>query len=106
TPLHMGTKLCGDYDLVAALRSPFARGAWRRELTRFGHAVAYGGILYLEVDEPALLRPPALLKGQLKRLGFSAARFYWPKPGFRMAEMLLPLGIRSLQRYYLDFQFF
>ena len=96
----------GEYDLVAALRSPFGHGAWRQHLRALPGAVAAGGILYLEVDEPAVVRPPMLLKDQLKRMGFTRARLYWPKPTFQRCEMLFPLGSRRLQKYYLDNQFY
>src|SRR5207249_2101690 len=70
------------------------------------HAVRPGGVLYMRVDTLALLRPPAILRARLRRLGFSSVRFYWPKPTFDRCEMLFPLGDRRMQRYYLDNQFF
>lgn len=43
---------------------------------------------------------------RLRRLGFTDVTFYWPKPGFAPIEMLMPLGDRRLQRYYLRRLFF
>jgi hypothetical protein len=107
--LHMDLDPNWRYDLVAVLRAPLiddGREFVVRRPSSMANAVKSGGVLYLEVDAPALLWPPAMLNGRLRGLGFSAMRFYWPRPTFERCEALFPLGDRRLQRYYLDYQFF
>jgi|GEM_PF-2757725 len=98
-----------QFDLVAALRSaPDGNSLhWNEiKLSDLATCVRRGGHLYLEIDRPALRMPPAVMRRRLRQLGFSNVRCYWPKPTFSSCEMLLPLGDRRLQRYYLNHVFF
>ncbi len=97
-----------QFDLVAGLRpAPGLPGEWRRSRLRdVTDRVKAGGHLYLEIDRLAILSPPALLRRQLKSLGFTRVAFYWPKPTFSACELLIPLEDRRLQRYYLGNMFF
>lgn len=96
-----------QYGVVAVLRSPLKSGAWRnRNLTELVEKVEPGGWLYLEVDSLSISAPPLLLKWMLRRAGLSEVAFYWPKPTFQHCEMLMPMGDRDVQNYYLDYQFF
>lgn len=88
------------YDLVAALHSAKHSGS-RLDIAELAGLVGAGGQLYLEVDRPALMLPPGLLRKRLLQSGFSNVSFYWPRLGFTKGEMLLPLDNRRLQRYYL-----
>ncbi|MGA7730442.1 MAG: hypothetical protein WCD37_04115 [Chloroflexia bacterium] len=107
TPVSPDAVRGGSYHVVAALRSPFKIGNWQSSgLTRLAEAVRAAGFLYLEVDRPALFTLPRSIRARLRPLGFSPVKCWWPKPTFRHCEMLLPLGDRRLQRYYLDYQFF
>lgn len=65
-----------------------------------------GTQIYLEIDRPAVTCPTYLLKRRLARAGISDVVFYWPKSGFAGVEMLMPLGDRRLQRFYLRSLFF
>jgi hypothetical protein len=98
------------YDLVALMRPTPGRsrlpGKPLRLLPRMAGHVRPGGHLYLEVDVPAALAPPALVRAFLRGRGFDRVSFYWPKPGFRECEMYMQLGDRRLQRYYLEQMFF
>ena len=101
----------GPYDLVALLRSPLRAGRWRKiPLPELARHVSMHGSLYVEVDSPALLAPPAALRRNLARSGLPDVSFYWPKPTFGRCEMLMPVGNGRddlpIQRYYLDYQFF
>lgn len=89
-----------QYDLVAALHPAKRRGD-RLGTAELAGLVREGGQLYMEVGHPALLLPPGLLWKRLLQCGFSDVSLYWPRPGFTKGEMLLPLGDRRLQRYYL-----
>lgn len=99
----------GTFDLVAALRpapdlpQPFWRNLPLSALTDY---VSARGHLYLEHDFPALLRSPKRWRQHLAQLGFGRVECYWPKPTLRDSELLLPLGDRQLQHYYLDEIFF
>jgi hypothetical protein len=64
------------------------------------------GYLYLEIDRPSLLVPPFLVRLKLRTLGFTRVTLYWPKPSFDACEMLMQLGDKRLQNYYLDTIFF
>lgn len=98
-----------SFDLVAALRSaPDGIGSKWTDLglpAIISH-VRQGGHLYLEIDHPAFRLPPAVMRRRLRRAGFTHVRCYWPKPTFSSCEMLLPLGDRRLQKYYLNHVFF
>jgi hypothetical protein len=98
-----------SYDLVAALRSS-PSGLTPRwaglDLKQIAAAVRPSGWLYLEVDRPALLSPPRLMRARLKRLGFSQVVVYWPKPTLSSCEILLPIEDRRIQRYYVGYIFF
>jgi hypothetical protein len=99
----------GRFELVAALRPvPGVRAPdWQdRDLATLASRVAPGGRLYLEIARPTLRHPPRELGRRLRRLGFGATRAYWPKPDFAHCELLLPLGDRQLQAYYLAEMFF
>ncbi|MEO6456997.1 MAG: hypothetical protein ABIO92_01790 [Chloroflexia bacterium] len=98
-----------QFDLVAGLRraSGLQGDAWKLSLLEeLTGRVKAEGHLYLEIDHPAILFPPMLLRRRLKALGFGGVDFYWPKPTFKTCEMLIPLGNRRLQRYYLHNLFF
>lgn len=100
-----------EFDLVAflrprpSLRVPPAR---RGDLlsAEIALQVKPGGHLYVEIDRPAVVVPPALVQRRLRQLGFNEIEHFWPKPTFADCEMLLPLGDRRLQHYYLSHVFF
>lgn len=96
------------FDLVAILRpSPGSRAtAPVRRAAEAQARVAPGGALYVEVPHGALSCPPAILRRQLWRSGFTRVQLYWPKPTFSGCELLLPLDDCRLQRFYLDQVYF
>jgi hypothetical protein len=110
------TGVAREYGTIAVLRSPMRAGAWRgwagfpqrsgRDLQGLLKMIRPGGWLYAEVDSPAVSAPPGVMRRRLRRSGYSAVEFYWPKPTFRHCEMLMPMGDRDVQSYYLDYQFF
>jgi hypothetical protein len=100
---------CDKFDLVAVLRAAPGMGKVRSQTPpwpELAARVAEGGHLYIEIDQPSLVLPPALARKRLRRLGFRRVACYWPKPTFAHCEMLLPLGDQRLQRYYLSEVFF
>jgi hypothetical protein len=99
-----------QYDLVALMRSAPARFALPGKALQMlpgmaGH-VRPGGHLYIEVDFPSVVMPPAVVRAFLRGRGFDRVTFYWPRPGFLGGEMYMQLGGRRLQRYYLGEMFF
>ncbi len=99
------------YSLVAASRQVeksdgrmLRWGEWT--LTRTVARMKSCAQIYLEIDRPALTLSPRLVKRRLVGLGVDDARFYWPKQNASGVEMLMPLGDRRLQHYYLQRLFF
>jgi aminoglycoside phosphotransferase (APT) family kinase protein len=66
------------------------------------HILEEGDQVYLEIDRPAIACLPSFRKKRLLRLGFDDTAFYWPRPSFGNAEMLMPLGDKRVQRFYLN----
>ncbi|HET9495166.1 MAG TPA: hypothetical protein VFR15_13130 [Chloroflexia bacterium] len=98
------------YDLVALMRSapvrPVLPGRPLRMLLGMAGHVRPGGHLYVEVDLPSAVVPPAVVRAFLRGRGFDRVTFYWPRPGFLGGEMYMQMGDRRLQRYYLGQMFF
>ncbi len=98
--------LAAGADLVAVLRAAPEAPRGTGPVSAYAGAVAPGGQLYVEWDRPAALLPPSRARARLRRAGFRAVYCYWPKPGFAACELILPLGDRRLQRWYLGQIFF
>jgi hypothetical protein len=100
----------GRYGLVALMRPapvrPVLPGKPLRMLPDMARHVRPGGHLYVEVDLPPALVPPAAVRAFLRGRGFDRIAFYWPRPGFLGGEMYMQMGDRRLQRYYLGQMFF
>jgi hypothetical protein len=98
------------YDLVALMRSapvrPVLPGKPLRMLPGMAGRVRQDGHLYVEVDLPSVVVPPAVVRAFLRGRGFDRIAFYWPRPGFLGGEMYMQMGDRRLQRYYLGEMFF
>jgi hypothetical protein len=98
------------YDLVALVRPapmrPALPGKPLRMLSGMARHVRPGGYVYLELDLPSALVPPAVVHAFLRGRGFDRIAFYWPRPGFLGGEMYMQMGDRRLQRYYLGQMFF
>lgn len=82
------------YDLAAILGS-----APRRAALTAAARVRPGGMLYVEV--PASRRAASgHLERALRRQGYAELVKYWPRGGFRSADLWLPLGHIASAEYY------
>jgi hypothetical protein len=108
-PARHDAASCALYDLVGVMRPAPGRtlpGEPLRLLPPIARCVKPGGHLYLEVNLPSALVPPAMVRAFLRVRGYDRVTFYWPRPGFSGCEMYMQMGDRRLQRYYLEQMFF